>query len=132
MIKVIVDTSVIIDHLRGISPDFKTLETLQRQQSIELCIPHVVIIELFTGRNAKKKRVRDGLDALLSGLDVVGLSVASAKKAGELLRTYVQVPDPFDAIIAALAWEHDAQIATHNQRHFRHIPSITLFEFTRN
>lgn len=131
MSNVIVDTSVIIDHLRGTSPDLQILETLRLEGKIELLVSHMTIIELFAGQDASKKTVRDLYEELLSGVEVVGLTIASAKKAGELIRIYPQIPDPTDFLIAAIALEQSAQIATHNTKHFRQLPGIKLFDFTK-
>lgn len=129
MSNVVVDTSVIIDHLRGASSDFETLEKLSLDEKIDVLIPHMVVTELFAGQAAQKRVVREVYDVLLQNTEVVGLTIDSAKYAGELMRRFPQVPDPFDFLIAAIALEHDASIATHNQKHFRQLPKIKLFDF---
>lgn len=130
MSNILVDTSVLIDHLRGTSDDFKRLEQVRISEKIELHIPHIVIIELFAGQEARNKKAKTAIEALLNGLVVVGLTINSAKKAGEFIRTYRQVPDPFDCIIAAISLEYNATIATHNQKHFKQIPHLKLFNFS--
>lgn len=132
MTKVVIDTSIFIDHLRGTSADFKRLESERLAGNLELLVPHVVIIELFAGREARKRRSRDVLDRLLSGFPVVGLSVWSAKMSGGLIRAYPQIPDPFDLLIAAIALEQEAVIATHNEKHFKQISDVALFDFGKN
>ncbi|MEK7166533.1 MAG: PIN domain-containing protein [Patescibacteria group bacterium] len=131
MPKIIVDTSVIIDHLRGTSSDFETLENLRLDEEVDMLIPHMVITELFAGQAAQKRVVQTAYNELLKGTEIIGLTIDSAKKAGELMRCFPQVPDPFDFLIAAIALEHDAYIATHNQKHFKQLPKIKLFDFTQ-
>lgn len=127
MSKIIIDTSLLISHLRGISDDFKILEAKRVKEDITLLIPNIVIIELFTGEETRKKEIREKIDKLIEGLEVVDLTVVSAKKAGELQRTYKQIPDLPDFIIAAIALEQEAQIATHNAKHFKQIRGVKLF-----
>jgi len=129
MSKIIIDTSILIGHLRGSSSDFKLLETKKATEDITLLIPHIVIVELFTGEEARKKDIRAKIDKLIEGLEVVGLTVASAKKAGDLQRTYKQIPDLPDLIIAAIAIEQEAQVATHNKKHFEQIRGLKLYNF---
>jgi predicted nucleic acid-binding protein len=129
MSKVIIDTSLLINHIRGTSADFTLLESKKDAENLQLCIPYIVIVELFTGEEAKRKRVREILMKLIKDLSIVDLTVASAIKAGELNRVYKQIPDLPDLIIAAIAIEHEAQIATHNQKHFKQIRGVRLFKF---
>jgi len=130
MSKIIIDTSILIGHLRGSSSDFKILETKKATESVSLLIPHIVIVELFTGEEARKKVIREKIDKLIEGIEVVGLTVASAKKAGDLQRIYKQIPDLPDLIIAAIAIEQDAQVATHNKKHFEQIRGLKLYDFS--
>lgn len=130
MYNIIIDTSILIDHLRGISRDFRLLETKKATESVSLLIPHIVIVELFTGEEARKKDIRKKIDKLIEGLEVIGLTVSSAKKAGDLQRTYKQIPDLPDLIIAAIALEQEAQIATHNKKHFGQIKRVKLYDFS--
>lgn len=131
MSNVLVDTSILIDHIRGITHHFEQLNTFSASGEIKLLLPFIVIAELFAGTDARKRAVRLRYDRLLEGIDVVGLSVVSAKKAGELARTYQQIPDPVDIFIAAIALEQEALIATHNTKHFKQIRGLTLFNFAQ-
>lgn len=128
ILKVVVDTSILIDHLRGTSQDFKILESLRLKKEVELLIPLIVITELFAGKEARKKRATEIFNQLIKGLTLIGLNIDSAKKAGELIRTYPQIPDPFDFLIAAIALDENAYIATHNIKHFKQISGIKLFK----
>ncbi|MBI2029922.1 PIN domain-containing protein [Candidatus Gottesmanbacteria bacterium] len=128
--RVIIDTSILIDHLRGTSEDFKLLDNLRIQGKIELLIPDIVICELFAGKEARKKKVQENFNKLIEDLSVTGLTINSAKIAGKLIRTYTQIPDPFDFLIAAVAIEQNAYIATHNIKHFKQIPQIKLLKIS--
>lgn len=129
MFNVVIDTSIIISHLRGISGDLGQLLTLKDQDKITIFIPHIVIVELFAGQEAKKKTDRQRLEKIIEKFASVELSVESAKQAGDLVRIYSQIPDANDLIIAAIAMEQEAQIATHNRKHFEQIRGVKLFVF---
>lgn len=129
MFNVVIDTSVVINHLKGSSDDLKQLLTLQNQDGIRILIPYIVIVELFAGQEAKRKADRQRLEKIIGRFATIGLSIESAKQAGDLIRIYSQIPGANDLIIAAIAMEQEAQIATHNRKHFEQIRGVKLFEF---
>jgi predicted nucleic acid-binding protein len=105
MVKVIVDTSVLIDHLKNRSTHFLALINEKLSGEIELLIPYIAIIELYAGEDAKQKKAREAITKTLEGTSFIDLTLVSAQKAGELMRVYKQIPDPLDLIIAAIAIE---------------------------
>lgn len=129
MVKVIVDTSIIIDHLKNRSTHFLTLMEKKLSGEIELLIPYIAIIELYAGEDARQKKAREKIAKTLEGTNFIDLTLSSAQKAGELMRIYKQLPDPLDLIIAAIAIEQDAQVATHNKKHFEQIKGLKLYDF---
>jgi len=129
MFNIIVDTSVVIDHLRRRSNHLLELEDQSNIGKVRLLIPHIIITELYIGKEARNKAGREIIDSVLKNLEIVGFTVSSAKLAGELIRTYQQIPDPFDLLIAAIAIEQDAQVATHNKKHFEQIRGLKLYNF---
>jgi predicted nucleic acid-binding protein len=130
MPKIILDTSLIIDHLRGKSPNFKELERKRITGEFVVLLPNVVVVELFAGTEAARKKTRQILEQLIAGIEVVGLTRNSSQRAGDLIRKYKQIPDPFDFLIVAIAIEKKAQIATHNQKRFREIKEVKLFDLS--
>lgn len=128
VIPVIVDTSLIINHLRKTTEEFKLLTELHDAGKIRILIPYEVIIELFVGKSSEEKAMKKAIDEILDKAELVGLTRKSAVHAGILTRKLPQVPEPVDLIIAAIALEHKAQIATHNPKHFRLIPKIKLWK----
>lgn len=129
MVRVIVDTSVIIDHLKDRSTHFLTLIEKKLSLEVELLIPYIAVIELYAGEDAKQKRAREKITKTLEGTNFIDLTLYSAQKAGELMRIYKQIPDPLDLIIAAIAIEQEAEIATHNKKHFGQIRGLKLYNF---
>lgn len=55
MFNIIVDTSVVIDHLRGRSNHFIDLKDQRSIGKVRLLIPHIVITELYIGKEARNK-----------------------------------------------------------------------------
>lgn len=129
MSNIVVDTSVIIDHIRGTSDNLRALQAYKISHGIQLLVPHIVIVELFVGRETQRKVGREKVERILQKFELVGLSFSSAKIAGTLIRTYKQIPDPFDLLIAAIAIEYKAEIATHNKKHFEQIKGLGLYNF---
>lgn len=129
MSNIVVDTSVIIDHIRGTSEHLRMLQTYKISHGIQLLAPHIVIVELFVGRETQRKVGREKVERLLQKFELVGLSLSSARIAGALIRTYQQIPDPFDLLIAAIAIEQNAHVATHNRKHFEQIRGVKLYNF---
>lgn len=105
---------------------------MRLKEKVELFIPLIVITELFAGKEAGKKRIQVIFSKLIEGLSIIDLGIDSAKKAGELIRAYPQIPDPFDFLIAAIAFEHNAYIVTHNIKHFKQIRGIKLLKLINN
>lgn len=52
MSNVVVDISIIIDHLRKKSDHFNILENSRVSGEIRILIPHIVITELYVGKEA--------------------------------------------------------------------------------
>lgn len=123
--KVVVDSSIIIDYLRGGTKWEEFIASVGEE--IELFLPTMVIFELFSGESTKNPRkLRDMLD-FISQFQRMDLNEKIAKRAGEIYRdasTTLQVPD---YIIAASALEIGSVVVTLNKRHFEHIPNLSLY-----
>lgn len=128
MKNIIVDTSLIINHLRKTTNELKILGELHSGGKANVLIPYEVVVEIFVGTSVKERTTRRLIDRTLEKFTLVGLTKKSAIAAGELICKFPQIPGPFDLIIAAIALEHKAQIATHNPKHFRLIPLIKLWK----
>ncbi len=128
MVSVVVDTSILIDHLRKASTTFIELSKLQSERKVRLLIPLIVVVELFTGKSTKSKKVERLIDRILDEVELVVLTRKSAKIAGGLVRDYKNLSDPFDLLIAAIALERKALVATLNVKHFKSIKGLKLYE----
>ena len=104
MARVLVDTDVLVDHLRG----------ARRFESGRDAVHYSVVTraELFAGRGSQEKVVT----ALLLPFMELPVDRAVAERAGRLRRTAgMRMPD---ALIAATAIEHDCTLLTRNARDF--------------
>ncbi|HYB24262.1 MAG TPA: type II toxin-antitoxin system VapC family toxin [Solirubrobacteraceae bacterium] len=108
--QVLVDSDVIIDHIRGVQP----LPTFPLAYSV------ITRCELFAGRD-DRKRLRE----ILGPLREIQIDAEIAERGGELKRDWgVATPD---ALIAATAIVHGLSLMTRNVRHFERVPGLVLF-----
>ena len=109
----LVDTDVLVDHLRG-------ARELRPRKSDRLAYSIITRAELFAGR-------ADGEAAVSRILDVLAelpLTQSTAEAAGRLRRTTgVRLPD---ALIAATAIENGLSLMTRNRRDYERIPKLRL------
>lgn len=114
MSAVLLDSDVLIDHLRG----HRRLDLSTGTWMISV----VTRCELFAGRNADEARLQEVLERL------VELPVEShiAESAGRIRRT-TQLPVA-DALIAATALEYQLPLMTRNLRHFGRVSGLTVRE----
>lgn len=108
---VLLDSDVLIDHLRGHRPV---------QVSDGMSISVVTRTELYAGRRREESRIEVLLERILE-LDI---DTVIARDAGRIKRdTGLKTAD---ALIAATALEHKLPLMTRNRRHFERIPGLTL------
>lgn len=129
MKKILLDTSVLIDFLRrkdkGKSLLVKIIN-LGYSPSISL-ITHT---ELFAGKNVwQKKKAKEELKGLLSGVEVIILNQKVSQLAGKFRAKY-QI-NLLDAIVAAEAVISHLPLATLNLKDFRKIKELRLFEISK-
>jgi predicted nucleic acid-binding protein len=113
-LSVVLDTSVLIDHLRASVPATEYLASLDDQP---VC-SEISRIEVIQGLRSSERRVADKLFALISWVPV---SEGIARRAGELGRQWRHSHPGIgvaDLAIAATAEEAGAILATRNLKHF--------------
>lgn len=114
---IVLDTSVLIDHLRGDRGALAALRTAAISGE-RLTASIVTKIEILAGMRPKEERATRGL---LATVHLVEVDDAIAEQAGafanQYLRAYPGV-DVADYIVAATAWNLGAQLWTRNVKHF--------------
>jgi predicted nucleic acid-binding protein len=107
--QVLVDSDVVIDHLRGASP----------LPSFPLAYSVITRCELFAGRDEAER-----LRRVLAPMQEIPVDSSIAERGGSLKRT-AQLQTP-DALIAATALEHELPLMTRNRRHFDRVAGLQL------
>jgi predicted nucleic acid-binding protein len=113
----LLDTSVAIDHLRGLQPAVDLLSGLIEDEEL-LLTSEVVRFELLAG--VRKDEV-EALEQFFSALSWVPVGEELARAAGELAQSHRRAHsgiDDADYLIAATALLLEADLLTTNVRHF--------------
>ncbi len=126
--KVVVDTSIIIDNLRG-GPNWERFIKYKISEA-ELFIPTVVIIELYSGTSTRDPQKVKKMIQTLAYFRRIVLTEEIAKRAGEIFRDGEKHLSMGDYIIAATAIEIGAEVATLNTKHFKKIPGVRIYDFS--
>jgi len=124
-VKVIFDTCICIDHLRGFQP---ATDYLSRCQDMERWISTLTMMELYAAPQISDEQ-EEKMTRLFEGLNgIVAVDPEIAEKAGKFLGKYRKKRglNPIDALIAATAINLDAVLATRNKKHFDFIPGIVI------
>jgi predicted nucleic acid-binding protein len=111
---VVLDTSVLVDHLRSSRPAADYLAGLEDQPSCS----EVSRIEVIQGLRSAERRAAEQLFALI---DWVPVTEAVARRAGELGRRWRRSHPGIgvaDLAIAATVEQVDGRLATRNLKHF--------------
>ena len=114
MNRILVDTDVIINFLRGreIARNFLT----SAADDSKMYISAITIAEIYAGM---KKHEREETENLLESFHVVDINAETARIAGELKNKETgQVLELDDCLIAACAISAGARLATGNIKHF--------------
>ncbi len=125
---VILDTNIIIDHLRLARFTNSILSKLSlTHTSSELAISTITIQELFTGQSSSKKKPLEDIATTLSSLIIAEYTIEVAKLAGALMRKDHNLKFA-DAAIAATAIHYGASLATLNTKDFKAIPGLKILK----
>ncbi len=116
MARFLIDTDVLIDHLRGY-PQAKLYLGEKHKEGDTLYCSVITRAELFSGlRPGEEDKVR----AVLNNLEEVPIDHVIAEKAGNYRREFGKSHNLLlpDALIAAVAKVKDAALVTLNIKHF--------------
>lgn len=113
----LIDTCILVDHLRGYQPARDWLFTNIAETTEEHYISVITITELLAGLPSRQE---EPLFHLFSVMNCIEVSEPVARIAGAYLRKWrqshgLEVPD---ALIAATAKQCGLTLATLNRRHF--------------
>jgi predicted nucleic acid-binding protein len=116
-VTILVDTSILIDHLRGDTDARRVLAGAVTDDQRLVCSVLTKVEVLAGMRPDEEPATRRLLDAL----EWIAVDDVIAEHAGLLANTYLRSHpgvDPVDYVIAATALQHDAPLWTRNVKHF--------------
>lgn len=124
---VILDTNIIIDHLRQ-SPNKETLlkSIARKTRKEDLAISVITVQELYEGKSTLNEEKEAYLLATITPLRVLPYTYEIAQTAGKIARDLKQPVEFADAAIAATAITYGASLLTLNKQHFSGIPDLEI------
>ena len=120
---VVVDTSVLIDHLRGLDDARQVLADLVDADE-HLAGSVLTRMEIHAGARSSE---RASIQALLDVVEWIPVTVDVADRAGELARQYLRSHpgiDAVDYVIAATTEQVRGRLLTRNVKHFPMLPDL--------
>lgn len=114
---VLIDSDILIEVSRGRDAGILTRwDELSRSESVPLCSP-VTVAELWHGARPNEQKL---LRALFSAMTCIAIDLEIGERACDYLRQYARSHhvELGDALIAATASLHNAQLWTRNRRHY--------------
>jgi predicted nucleic acid-binding protein len=125
---VVLDTNVIVDHLRQ-SPNKKSLlmRVVEREGKENLFISVITLQELYEGKSTKDRGNLQSMLSVLAPLSILNYDTEIAELAGAIARDLKGPIEFADAAIAATCVFNGCDLLTLNEKHFKSIPHITLY-----
>jgi len=134
MMRYFLETSVIVNYLRGRPETVKLIEQLDG----ELSSSYICMAELYEGvaRAASNEKLEEGVVDFFSGLSrVLGVDEAVAKQFGFIrakLKKQGAVIEDIDIFLAATCITNDILMVTDNLKHFQRIEGLKLYSRDKN
>ncbi len=126
---VILDTSIIIDHLRQSQDKETLLIKIAKEVSKEnLAISVITVQELYEGKSTRNENQEQYLLATISPLKILPYTYEEAQLAGSIARDQKTPIEFADAAIAATTIINGASLLTFNKKDFRKIKNLGLVE----
>ncbi len=124
---VVIDTSIIIDHLRQQLVDETVfMKLVRRIPKEQLLLSVITVQELFEGKSTRDTRKEEYLLMTITPLKIVPYTFEMAQRAGEIARDLKRPIELADAAIAATALITGASLFTLNKKDFQGIEDLEL------
>ena len=126
---VIVDTSIVIDHLRQIDQNKDTIliELSKGFSKVEIGVSVLSVQELYTGSSTKDQNKENYLKMTITPMKVIQYTYEVAVLAGKIVRDTKTTVTFADAGIAASCIYYNAKLVTLNKKDFASIASLILY-----
>lgn len=128
MEKVLVDTDIIIDYLRRGDKTNSLFFRIFSQKDYLAVVSLTTITELWAGRSIKKEETLNRVKEVLARCQILLPDLETAKRAGTILRQTNYQISYQDAQIAALCFENKLPLLTLNEKDFRKVKGLRIFE----
>lgn len=125
---VVLDTSVVIDHLRQSDQQETLLRRAEKTAKEDLAISVISIQELYRGKSTKDLVQEKNLLATIGPLKILPYTYEIAELAGKLARDRQEPVEFADAAIAATALANNARIFSLNKKDFLPIQNLEFYE----
>ena len=125
---VILDTSLIIDHLRQGSSGSTKLEKIAKKEGKDsLAISVITLQELYEGKSTRNDRKLGYMLSVLGPLKIFDYSMEVAELAGILARDSKISMEFADVAIAATCIFNGFPLYTLNLKYFKDMPDLELY-----
>ena len=125
---VVLDTNIIIDHLRQTGKgDTLLLKIAQALPKETLALSVITLQELYEGKSTRKVEKEEYLLATIAPLRMLSYTYEIAELAGKIARDRERPIEFADAAIAATAIISDAQLFTLDKTDFKGIGDLAFF-----
>jgi len=125
---VVLDTSIIIDHLRQKNGETYLMELAEKSPKENLAISVITVQELYEGKSSADQKKEEYLLATISPLKILPYNYEVAKLAGKIARDLEDPIELADAAIAATTITKGSSLFTLNKKDFKDIPDLDLFK----
>ena len=124
---VVLDTNIIIDHLRLSGNEDSQLTKVAKQKPKEvLAISMITVQELYEGRSTRDSQKEQYLLATISPLKILPYTYEVAQLAGEIARDLNRPVEIVDAAISATTILNGASLLTLNKKDFDGMQNLQL------
>ena len=124
--KVVIDTSIIIDHLRLPRKEKSPFEMIVENGNLESLISTATIQELFIGQSSLREDQETKIRRIINLIHNLNVSPEIAELAGQIMRDTKPQVQFADAAIAATAILNKAKLLTLNKKDFKGIQGLKL------
>lgn len=125
---VVLDTNIIIDHLRRLTAQSVLTRLLVNHTRDQLKVSIISIQELYAGNSTKDPQREERMLNMVTQFEILPYDFKVARLAGQIIRESTHHPDLADTAIAATAIANGAKLLTLNPKHFRGIPKLVLYQ----
>ena len=123
---VVLDSNIVIDHLRQYPKKSKLREIEEKTLAGSLAISIITVQELYEGKSTLDEAREEILVEVISNLKILPYTFETAKLAGVIARDLDYPIDFADAAIAATAILNKAPLLTLNKKDFKGIKGLKL------